>query len=147
MGFSITGSHVIFFVSALIVAGAVSGIFIAVTTNISGSFHEKGKRVETQLETEFAIINDPEMIPSSNNQYIFYIRNIGAKKIITSNETFQVFIDGEIISSTLFTFSNESIYTTEYTQLKINSTIINAGFHCLRLVGPYGVNDDFTFKI
>lgn len=147
MGFSVTGSHVIFFVAALIVAGTVSGIFVAVTTTISGSFNEKGKRVETQLDTEFSIINDPEMIPISDNQYIFYIRNTGSNKITTSNETMQVFIDGEIIITHSFSFSNISLYPSEYTTLHINSSIIAAGYHQLRVVGPCGVDDDFTFKI
>ena len=35
----------IFFVAAVIVAGAVSGIFIVVTTSISGSLHDNGERV------------------------------------------------------------------------------------------------------
>lgn len=147
MGFSVTGSHVIFFVAALIVAGTVSGIFVAVTTNISGSFNEKGKRVETQLDTEFSIINDPEMIPLSDNQYIFYIRNTGSKKLTTSNETMQVFIDGEIIIMNSFSFSNTSLYPSEYTMLQINSSIITTGYHQLRVVGACGIGDDFTFKI
>ena len=62
--------------AAVIVAGAVSGIFIVVTTSISGSLHENGERVIETLNTDFSIINDPESIPLSGGSYVFYVRNI-----------------------------------------------------------------------
>jgi len=147
MGFSLTGSHVIFFVAAVIVSGAVSGVFLVVTTNISGSFSEKGKRVEEQLDTDFTFINDPQLIPLSNNNYLFYVKNIGAAHIPTSADTFQVFIDGVIIPNTNFSFTNVSIFSSEYTTLMVNATLIDAGYHSIRLVGPQAVDDTFTFKI
>jgi len=147
MGFSLTGSHVIFFVAAVIVSGAVSGVFLVVTTNISGSFSEKGKRIEEQLDTDFTFINDPQIIPLANNNYLFYVKNIGAVYIPTSTETFQVFIDGMILSDSNFSFTNDSIYSSEYTILQVNEAQIDAGYHTIRLVGPQAVDDSFTFKI
>ena len=76
MGFSLTGTHVIFFISSVIIAGAVSGVFIAVTTNVSTSLSDKGERVQEQLDTDFAIINDPDNIPTSGSDYLFYLKNI-----------------------------------------------------------------------
>ena len=75
MGFSLTGTHVIFFIAAVIVAGMVSGVFIAVTMDVSTSLSERGKRVQEQLDTDFEIINDPDNIPQSGSDYlIFYLQ-------------------------------------------------------------------------
>jgi len=147
MGFSLIGSNVIFFIAALIVAGTVSGIFIAVTLNISSSLSERGDRLQEQLDTDFKIINDPDEIPSSGGYYIFYLKNIGGNKLITTNETFQVFYDGDIIAIEDYYFVDSSISVGEVTELKVESVAIALGDHTLRVVGPMAVEDEFTFTI
>lgn len=146
MGFSLTGAHVIFFIAAIIVAGAVSGVFIAVTMNVSTSLSDRGDRLQEQLDTDFKIINDPDNIPTSGSDYIFYLKNIGGKTLSTTNETFQLFIDGEIVATAKYNFSNESIRPSEYTKIYVSETI-SSGDHNLRVVGPLAVKDEFTFEI
>ena len=149
MGFSLTGSHVIFFIASVIVASAVSGVFIAVTMNVSTSLSERGDRVQEQLDTDFEIINDPDNIPKNGAQtyYIFYLKNIGGKKLITSNETFQVFVDGEIVATSNYYFNDSSIQAAEVTELFIDVSSISAGDHSIRVVGPLAIEDDFTCTI
>jgi flagellar protein FlaG len=147
MGFSLTGTHVIFFIAAVIIAGTVSGVFMAVITDVSKSLSERGDRVQQQLDTEFNIINDPNHIPSSENDYLFYLKNIGAKELKTTNETFQLFVDGEIIFIENYNFSDGSIRPDEVTTIYVNKTQISSGDHTLRIVGPQAVGDEFTFTI
>jgi len=144
MGFSLTGTHVIFFIAAVIAAGMVSGIFITVTMNVSTSLSDRGDRIKEQLDTDFAIINDPNIIPKQGSYYIFYLKNIGGKKLATTNQTFQVFLDGEIISSSNYYFGNSSIVTEAVTNLYVNTTI-SVGDHTLRVVGPQATEDEFIF--
>jgi archaellum component FlaG (FlaF/FlaG flagellin family) len=144
MGFSLTGTHVIFFIAAVIAAGMVSGVFIAVTMNVSTSLSDRGDRVKDQLDTDFAIINDPSTIPAQGNYYIFYLKNIGGKKLTTTNQTFQVFLDGEIISTSNYYFMDSSIVKEAVTNLYVNATI-PAGDHTLRVVGPQATEDEFMF--
>jgi flagellar protein FlaG len=144
MGFSLTGTHVIFFIAAVIVAGMVSGVFIAVTMNVTTSLQNRGDRVKEQLDTDFAIINDPNIIPMTGLYYIFYLKNIGGAKLITTNQTFQVFIDGELISTAQYYFGNTSIPAEGVTNLYVNTTL-TTGDHMLRIVGPQAVDKDFTF--
>ena len=96
MGFSLTGTHVVFFIASIIVAGTVSGVFIAATLNVSSSLSQKSERVKSQLDTEFSIINDNENIPSASGYYHFYLKNIGSGTLVTTNSTFHVFVDGDI---------------------------------------------------
>lgn len=148
MGFSLTGAHVIFFVAAVIAAGAVSGVLIAITTDVSTSLSYRSERIQEQLDTEFAIINDPKMIPlSAHSRYIFYLKNIGSKILHTTNQSFQIFINGEIVSTANFNFSDASIKPAEYTRLYISNTVISSGDNTLQVVGPLSVRDEFIFTI
>jgi flagellar protein FlaG len=145
MGFSLTGTHVIFFVAAVIVAGMVSGVFIAVTMNVTTSLSNRGDRIKEQLDTNFVIINDPNIIPMTGAYYIFYLKNIGEAKLTTTNQTFQVFIDGELIAISQYYFENTSIPVEGVTNLFVNATL-TTGDHMLRVVGPQGIDKDFTFR-
>ena len=147
MGFSLTGTHVIFFIASVIVAGTVSGVFIAVTTNVSTSLSERADRVQEQLDTEFKIINDPDNIPTSVNDYLFYLKNIGGKRLTTTNETFQLFVDGDIIFTANYNFSDDSIQPGEVATIYVANSEISSGDHTLRIVGPRAIEDEFTFTI
>ena len=147
MGFSLTGTHVIFFIAAVIIAGAVSGVIIAVITDVSNSLSDRGDRLQEQLDTEFKIINDPENIPISVSDYLFYIKNIGGKELATSKETFSIFIDGEIVVTDNYNFSDTSIQPDEITTIYIDNSVISTGDQTLRIVGPQAIEDEFTFTI
>ena len=149
MGFSLIGAHVIFFIGAVVVAGTVSGVFIAITMNVSTSLSERGDRLQEQLDTEFKIINDPDSIPLSgdSNYRIFYLKNIGSNQIETSNTTFQIFIDGDIVNQAHYNFTDTSIRAGEYTSIYILQSLIAVGDHALRIVGPLAIDDEFTFTI
>jgi len=144
MGFSLTGTHVIFFVAAVIVAGMVSGVFIAVTMNVTTSLSNRGDRIKEQLNTDFAVINDPNIIPMIGAYYIFYLKNIGGVRLTTSNQTFQIFIDGELIGTDNYYFENTSIPIESVTSLYVNATF-TTGDHTLRIVGPQAVDKEFAF--
>lgn len=147
MGFSLTGTHVIFFIAAVIIAGTVSGVFIAVINGVTTSFAERGDRVQEQLDTEFKIINDPDNIPTAGSDYLFYLKNIGAKKITTTNETFNIFIDGELIITANYNFSDSSIQAEEVTTIYVANSEISSGDHILRVVGSQAIDDEFAFTI
>ncbi len=147
MGFSLTGAHVIFFVAAVIVAGAVSGVFIAITMDVSSSLSERGDRLQEQLDTDFEIINDPNNIPSSGGYYIFYLKNIGKRRLETSNVTFQLFVDGEIIPIENYSFEDSSLPASNVTEIYVATSEISSGDRILRVVGPIAIEDEFAFKI
>ena len=147
MGFSVTGSHVVFFIASVIAAGSVSGIFMAATMNVTISLSERGIRVQDLLDTDFTIINDNENIPASGFDYLFYLKNIGGNKLITTNQSFSIFIDGEIVPGEKYNFTQQFIRPGDVTVIYINNTVISAGDHTLRLVGPNAVDDEFQFTI
>lgn len=147
MGFSLTGTHVIFFIASVIIASAVSGVLVAVITDVSNSLSDRGERVQEQLDTEFKIINDPDYIPTSGSDYLFYIKNIGGNEIATSNETFQLFVDGDLVAIANYNFSDSSIQPDKVTTIYVDNSEISAGDQTLRVVGPQAIEDEFTFTI
>ncbi|MFO7678324.1 MAG: hypothetical protein R6V50_08100 [Thermoplasmatota archaeon] len=151
MGFSLTGAHVIFFIASVIVAGAVSGVFVASTIDISSSLSERANRIQEILAIDFKIINDPKNIPlldqGEDSSYMFYLRNIGGKKLDTTVENFQIFINGQLISTINYNFVDASIKPSEYTTILISINVISSGDHILRVVGPFAIEDIFIFTI
>ena len=147
MGFSLSGTHVVLFIACVIIAGGVSGILMAATTNVSTSLSERGDRLQEQLNTDFEIINDPDHIPTSGSNYVFYLKNTGENRLITTNETFQLFIDGELVATANYNFSDSSIQPDEVTTIYIVNSEISAGDQTLRVVGPQAIEDEFTFTI
>jgi len=147
MGFSLTGTQVIFFIVSVIIASAVSGVFVAVINDVSNSFSLRGDRLQKQLDIEFKIINDPDNISLSDNYYLFYLKNIGGRVITTSNETFNIFIDGEIVIMDNYYFSENSIGPEKVCILYLNSSELSLGYHTLRIVGPQAIEDEFNFSV
>jgi len=147
MGFSLTATQVVFFIASIIIASAVSGVFVVVINDVSSSLEERGNRVEDQLDYEFKIINDPKNIPTEGSNYLFYLKNIGGKKLATTNTTFTIFIDGELVVTSNFNFSDTTTGTDEVTTIYVVTSVISAGDHTLRLVGPQAIDEEFMFTI
>lgn len=147
MGFSLTGTHIIFFIAAVSVAGIVSGVFVTIITDITGGFSDRGERLTGEIDTDFKIINDPDNIPDTGGFYIFYLKNIGESKLATDNETFQIFVDGDILSKNNYSFTPAYIYPSEVAEIRVDNTTISVGTHQLRVVGPYAIADTFQFTI
>ena len=74
------------------------------------------------------------------------MKNIGSIKLSTSNQTFQIFIDGDIIDISNYNFTNPSIKPSEYTSIYAE-TSLSTGGHTLRVVGPQGIEEEFNFII
>ena len=147
MGFSLTGTHVIYFITAIIIASTVSGIFIAVSNDINSGLTDTGSRIKNQLDTDFKIINDPDNIPDNAGNYEFYLKNIGGTELATTTSTINLFVDGEIIATNQYSFEDSSIQVGDLTTIYIANGQISSGNHKLRVVGPQAVEDEFTFDI
>ena len=147
MGFDLTATTVIFFAASVIVAGAVSGIFISVSNNLDKSLSQRMDKMREQVNTEFMIINDHEEIPKENGYYFFYLKNIGDNNLVTTNETFQLLIDGNIVSKTSYNFSLDCIKPGKIATIYVDTSAISSGDHNLMLIGSNGVKKDFIFKI
>ena len=149
MGFTLTSVSVMYFIVIVIISSIVSGIIVTVATDTDTSMCEREERIQNELDIDFIIINDPFHIPlSDNGNYrLFYLKNIGEKKFVTTNDTFQIFINGKIIPKTNYNFSINILESGKVTNLYIKSNEISYGDHILRIIGPQALNDEFVFTI
>ena len=147
MGFSLTGTHVIYFIASVIIASAVSGVLMAVSNDLSISISGTGERIRDKLDTEFKIINDPNNIPNVSGNFQFYLKNIGRKELPTTTSTLDLFVDGEIIATTNYSFEDSSIQVGEVTTIYVINSEISSGNHNLRVVDPQAVEGKFAFEI
>jgi flagellar protein FlaG len=129
-------SHLIFFISSLIVAAGVSAAVGTSVLSVAHSMQDNGKIISEKYRSSITIINDPE--ETFNN---IYVKNTG--KTILGTELVSVFIDGT------FTPINSSIdgggYWSEGTVLNISASLPN-GTHTVRVAVENGVSDDFSYR-
>jgi len=149
MGFSLTGTRVLYFIATVVIAGMVSGLIYSVASDTSDSLCKREERVQNQLDLDFIIINDPFHIPLSGdgNHRLFYLKNIGEKKFIITNETFQLFINGDLISTSNYNFSVSCLESGKLATIYIDTSEISYGDHVLRIIGPQALYDEFVFTI
>jgi len=144
-------SELIMFIVAVIVAGSVAGALAYVTNDIAHGINEHGAIVADQLRTDFAIINDPNAIPTdSNGDYMFYIKNIGKDSIPFSSDAVQVFIDGALVPSANLTFTDVNNNTITYLNpyevgvIHVHTTI-GTGYHRIQVVLENGKKRSLIF--
>ena len=108
---------------------------------------EVDRRIRGTVDTVFMIINDNEEIPIEDGYYLFYLKNIGENNLATTNETFQLLIDGNILSKTSYYFSAGYIQPGEVTTIYVDTGVIASGDHNLIVTGAMAIKKDFIFKI
>ena len=139
-------SELILFIVSLLVAGTVAGGLYVVTQDLADSISYKGALIAQNLKLDFAIINDPEIIPTSNGAYVFYVKNIGYEKIHFDTENVVVFVDGNLIPPSNLTLAPSILYPHEVGELRV-STNLTSGYHRIVVVVETGEQREFIFKV
>lgn len=149
MGAETSTTHLIFFITAMIIA---TGVVVVVFTNVNAvvnASYTAGNTLSKQLQTDIIIINDPNNIPQSGNISTFYVKNIGKSTLTT--EFVSVLINGVYINDsnvqmTVIGGGNTTVWrTTDVLQLNVANVSIPSGDNDLRVITENGVDDSFRF--
>ncbi len=138
-------THMVFFISALIIATSVSALLYTTAYKVSLGIEEQGEALKKILRTDFEIINDPTQIPynSVEGYYEFYIKNTGSEEIVIDPSVLTVLIDGNIVS---FTSSDYSLDYAEVGTLYVYAYPLPTGDHKLIVILDNGVSRSFEFQ-
>ncbi len=138
-------THMVFFITALLIATSVSAILYTTAYKVSLGIEEQGEALKKILRTDFEIINDPTQIPYDPNQgyYEFYIKNTGSEEIVIDPSVLTVLIDGNVVS---FTSSDYSIGYAEVGTLYVYAYPLSSGDHRLFVILENGVSRSFEFQ-
>lgn len=144
MGFSISSTHLVFFLASMLVASTLAGVFIATTDSISDGIVEKENSISKRLKTDINIINDPNHVP--NDPLTIYVKNTGSTKL---NKTdVNILVNGTLQDSVTKTVVDGGPIWEQNEVLKIEvNKNLPAGDHWIKVIVGNDVQDTFEFSI
>lgn len=144
-------THMIFFITTVIIAMSVVLILSANVQSITGATSSSSKVLSDQLKTDITIISDPELIPYDGvDGYTFYAKNTGKSEL--SLTYVDVIIDGTLLSPSNVTLSlmDEGTLWSTGDVLVItaitNPDPLGSGDHRIRVIAENGKSDSMSFK-
>lgn len=139
-------TQVIFFVAAIVVAGALSGVFIGLSSNMANAVENRATNFSNKLDTSIKVINDPAFMPYDNSTLTLYIKNTGSVALLPTD--LLVLIDGKDQNSSHWTIIGGSSQWVPGIVLEIHLNIILAnGDHTAKVVISNGISDSIGFRI
>ena len=137
-------SHMVFFITSLVVATSVAGVLLHSVYSISSGIRSREQTLTDQLKTDIEILNDPNSMP--NNPVLIYVKNIGSTTL-DQNRT-DILLDGQLRDSADITLVNSTGYWAplEVIEISINTTLAS-GDHYVKVVTENGVEDSMNFRI
>ena len=139
-------TQVIFFVAAIVVAGALSGVFIGLSSNMANAVENRANNFSDKLDTSIKVINDPAFMPYNNSTLTLYIKNTGSIPLLPTDML--VLIDGKDQNSSSWTIIGGSAQWVPGLVLEVRLNIILAnGDHTAKVVISNGISDSMGFRI
>ncbi|MFW6176488.1 MAG: hypothetical protein ACOC40_02185 [Thermoplasmatota archaeon] len=144
MGFSISSTHLVFFLASMLVASTLAGVFIATTDSISDGITEKEDSISKRLKTDIDIINDPNHVP--NDPVTIYVKNTGSTKL--NRTDVNILLNGTLQESiTKTVIDGEHVWEpNEVLKIEID-TKLPADDHWVKVIVGNNVQDRFEFSI
>ncbi|MBW3583967.1 MAG: hypothetical protein KY455_12810 [Euryarchaeota archaeon] len=146
MGMESGATHAVFFIAALVLAGAVVATFNDSIQRFSGEIDDRGRQFSDELTTDIAIVNDVGSMP--NNPVVLYVLNTGSRPL-APNETI-VFIDGSVdidLSFDVLETSEDTWRTGQVLKITMNGQNLASGDHRIKVSVIHGVSDTIRFNI
>jgi flagellar protein FlaG len=146
-----SASHMIFFIAAIVVATAITGVLITTTYKFSDSIEKRGGDIGDQIGTDIEIINDEAAMPynASNNTLTVYVMNTGSTIINFDNATVIVMINGTFYDNLTFVLPSGITQWGPNVVITIvvgDVTLPDADYR-LKVVVAGGADDKIIFRI
>lgn len=138
MGFSTSGTHMIFFIASLLVAVSLVTVFVATIYSLTGAIRESSDILSEKMTTKIDIVNDPTSVP--NNPLIIYVKNTGSSTI--DKDSLTVLVDGIARAPDSVSVLGGDTYWNSTDTLEITVNLeLQPGEHSLEVVTGNGVSD------
>jgi flagellar protein FlaG len=141
----------IFFIAAIVVATAITGVLITTTYKFSDSIEQRGGDIGDSIGTDINIANDEIAMPynASNNTLTLYIQNTGSTMIPFDNATVIVMINGTYYDNLTFVLPSGVTQWGPNIMMTIvvgDVTLPDADYRLMVVVAS-GAKDTITFRI
>ena len=93
---SVSVSHLIIFIAAMIVAASVAGLLTTTVNDISNAIEEEGFSTSDDIRSDVTIINDPGagVYDSGSGNVTLYVKNTGSRELSAASGNIDVFVNG-----------------------------------------------------
>ncbi|MFO8110774.1 MAG: hypothetical protein R6U17_09710 [Thermoplasmata archaeon] len=145
MGFSISSTHLVFFIMSMVAASVVAGAFIQTSFSVRDSIVDTEAVVSEGMRTNIDIINDPKNVP--NDPLLIYVKNTGSTSFNVSN--IDVLVNGTYVSSPAISIvgSNDTVWRPmEVITIEIDIELPQ-GDHWVKVRAGSRADDDLKFSI
>ena len=150
MGADTSATHLIFFITAMVIATGVVGVIFSNVNAVTDSTASASRMLSEKMKTDITIINDPSNIPTSgSNVYIFFVKNTGRTNL--APEYVDVIIEGIFIneSDMVKTVESGGIVWDQGDVLQIDVTFagMGTGDKTIRVITENGIDDSLDFTV
>lgn len=93
---SVSVSHLIIFIAAMLVAASVAGLLTNTVDDISNAIEEQGFSTSDEIRSDITIINDPGagVYDNDTNELTLYVKNTGSTELSTNSDNIDLFVNG-----------------------------------------------------
>lgn len=98
---SVSVSHLIIFIAAMIVAASVAGLLTTTVDDISGAIEDQGFSTSDEIRSDISIINDAGATNSStgdSTNVTLYVKNTGNSELSTQPGDIDILINGQFVT-------------------------------------------------
>lgn len=146
MGADTTSTQLIFFIAAIVVATAATGVFGTTIARLSHEVQERGDHLQDTIASDVEIINDPTEVPTGPTR--LYVKNTGTSTLDKDLTT--LLIDGAYTEYTATLLAGATSWKPgDVVDYSVTSAQWNptAGDHVVRVIASNGVWDDLRITI
>jgi len=155
MGMSISASHLLFFIAAVVVAGMVVSVVIGGIDSISTGIRERSDSIRKDMGSRIDIINDPTMVPynETSHNLTIYVKNTAMERLDINDLT--MVLDGRMLTNFTWEYVDNAAFLDdnawgpgEVVDITINTTMTD-GLHSVQasLFGQVSSRMDFAMDI
>lgn len=98
---SVSVSHLIIFIAAMIVAASVAGLLTNTVDDISNAIEEQGFSTSDEIRSDITIINDPgaEVYNDSNGgELTLFVKNTGSTELSNASRDIDILVNGIFVT-------------------------------------------------
>lgn len=146
MGASLSASHMVFFVAAVVTAGVIGTAFIGIGFVIASDMEHRTDALTRDMMTSITIANDPREVPYDGSELTFYVLNNG--KVPIEADELLVLLDGQLVD---YSAQPDPGSSAEWPAgglmvVKVSWTAV-PGDHILTVTTASGATDQIGFRM
>lgn len=144
---SVSVSHLIIFIAAMIVAASVAGLLTNTVNDISSAIEDQGFSTSDEIRSDITIINDPgaEVYNSSDEELTLFVKNTGSTELSNASRDIDILVNGIFVSvadGDIQLLGGKEVWgQSTVAQITVNTTgtrSINAGENRVKVVADGG---------